>query len=299
MPITGKILDNANKPVDNSNSDNAVTFVPNRTYGRMPTMLAESALTQPETPPRMLLVETDKGKVLFDANSVAYVEANEFNATSIVSKPVLIANAPAAKAGEKVYFQYLARGLSWAPSYRVDLTADRKLNIKMSTVVRNELTRLKETEIILMSGFPNMPFSGVTSPLVAAQDWNTFFNQLNQADTGGDRSAYQSNMMQNRMMTQQVAFNDANNEPIAQPNATGDSIDLVARSIGSHSLDVLDSMHVDLGQKAGTYEPIVDWEVADNRNEYGQAQQINKSDPWIRSALPTRLTCRLPPRRFT
>ncbi len=55
-----------------------------------------------------------------------------------------------------MFVNYLTRGLSWAPSYRVDITDPKTLAVEQYAVVKNELADLDGTEIMLISGFPSL-----------------------------------------------------------------------------------------------------------------------------------------------
>ena len=82
--------------------------------------------------------------------------------------PTLLLTVPETdKAESKVFVHYLTRGLSWAPSYRVDITDPKTLSVELYAVVKNELADLDGTEVMLISGFPSVQFAHVTSPLAA------------------------------------------------------------------------------------------------------------------------------------
>jgi hypothetical protein len=52
--------------------------------------------------------------------------------------------------------------------------------VTQKAVVKNELTDLAGTEIVLISGYPNVTFGHVTSPLSPTTTWAAFFRQLDQ-----------------------------------------------------------------------------------------------------------------------
>ena len=78
--------------------------------------------------------------------------------------------------------------MSWAPSYSVDTTDPADLVVRQKAVIKNELESFEEAEIGLISGFPNIPFAHVTSPLSPRTDWARFFQELNHQFRGGHAS---------------------------------------------------------------------------------------------------------------
>lgn len=93
--------------------------------------------------------------------------------------PVLIFDIPK-KNKQVIQFSYLTNGLGWAPSYRLDLLDEQKLRIWQKALVRNEYRDLKQTQIQLISGYPQLEFGHVTSPLDPNLNWGLFMTMLNQ-----------------------------------------------------------------------------------------------------------------------
>src|SRR5262245_23551716 len=58
---------------------------------------------------------------------------------------LLLTVGDAAKWDGKVFVHYLTRGLSWAPSYRVDITDPKTLALEQQAVVKNELADLGQS----------------------------------------------------------------------------------------------------------------------------------------------------------
>ena len=98
----------------------------------------------------------------------------------LVACPVLVVTVPKGEGDKKpvVYVSYLAHGLAWAPSYRVDISDPKSLQIEMSAVLRNEMADFADAEVSLISGFPSVEFANVSSPLHAQTAWTRFFQEL-------------------------------------------------------------------------------------------------------------------------
>src|SRR5262249_33728824 len=95
-------------------------------------------------------------------------------------RPVLVLTADRLDGPATLTVTYLARGLAWAPSYRVDVSNPRTLTVEQAAVVKNELCDLRDVEVSLISGFPSVPFAHVLSPLSARTTWTRFFQELAQ-----------------------------------------------------------------------------------------------------------------------
>ena len=63
----------------------------------------------------------------------------------------------------------LERGLSWSPSYAVNLQPDGKtLTLVAKATVLNDLEPLRAIDCKFVTGFPNLPFANIVDPLVEA-----------------------------------------------------------------------------------------------------------------------------------
>ncbi len=205
---------------------------------------------------RYVVVHTAKGRVYLDAAEVAYVEAeNPDEKVRRQKARLLLTLGETDKAENKVTISYLARGMAWAPSYKIDITDPKTLALEQQAVIKNELADLDGAEVKLISGFPSVQFANVTSPLSARTTWSAFFEQLNQ------RSWRDSDLTSNSIVSQQaVATNLRIFAPVPDLGATpsGEGVDIHYQSIGKRTL------------AEGDYERIVEWLVPDTRNEFGQ-----------------------------
>lgn len=98
--------------------------------------------------------------------------------------------------GDRIGLTYLARGITWAPSYLIDITDPKTARLSAKALIVNEVEPLANTHVDLITGFPNVQFAGVTSPLALKTDLATFLQQL----TGGAQQAEMG------VITQRVAM---------------------------------------------------------------------------------------------
>ncbi len=72
-------------------------------------------------------------------------------------------SAPPSLAGRTMLVQYLAKGLSWSPSYVVDITDEDNAVISAKAVLVNDLIGLKDARAELVTGYPHLAFSDKSS----------------------------------------------------------------------------------------------------------------------------------------
>src|SRR5262249_44058636 len=128
---------------------------------------------------RFLVIHTGKGRAYVDAAEVASIESEDAGDKGTRRKPRLgLTLGGTAKAETKIRLPYLTHGISWAPSYRVDISDPKTLAIEQHAVIRNELTNLSDAEVRLISGFPSVQFAHVRSPLAPGTSWANYFSEL-------------------------------------------------------------------------------------------------------------------------
>ena len=223
--------------------------------------------TQAAGVPAMIFLKTDDGKTL--AIQPAQIQRVEFAEMPKIERKRPVVTLSSAGAG-KIAVQYLTRGLSWAPSYRIDLSDAKRLSIIQAAAIRNELSDLKEVEIRLISGFPSVRFGTVDSPLSANSTWESFFAGLSRSagSGGGLSNGFDNGMMQQGM----VMGNFATNQRLADlgPADEGESVDLHYQSIGKHSLATGEALSVEVAEAGAEYERVVQWNIPDTRSPNGR-----------------------------
>lgn len=215
-----------------------------------------------------LIVRTEEGLVFVDPSSIAYLTL-QGQPHAKTRKPVVILNIPKTfKSKSPVTISYLAKGLSWAPSYRVDLVDEQTLRIEQTAVIKNEMVDLNQAEMRLITGFPQIKFGLVTSPLSLQTNLSNFFAQLNQSATPG------ASVTSNMMAQQAVAMSGYGGEGVdvsMLPQAEG--VDLYYQSIGQQTLKEGDALFVSLANAIAPYERVVEWIVPDTRTADGRYVQ--------------------------
>lgn len=86
----------------------------------------------------------------------------------------------------KLFIVSLERGLTWAPSYAIDISDPAKLELTSKAVILDDIVDLNNIEVRLITGFPNVPFIGYFDPFAIAQSVDQFTSSLMQMGTASD-----------------------------------------------------------------------------------------------------------------
>ena len=123
------------------------------------------------------------------------------------SKGIVVRLSPQ-PAGTTLRVMALAKGLTWAPSYKAQLLEDQRLVLSGHACILNDAVSVREFDLLTcLAGVPNLAFSHVTDPMAQQQQVAEFLSSL---DSSGDGVAYRGasrrpNVMSN-MMSQQMSY---------------------------------------------------------------------------------------------
>jgi hypothetical protein len=92
------------------------------------------------------------------------------------------------KAG-RVYLIGLERGLTWSPSYSLDISDPKTVKFVAKAEILNDVGALNDIEVRLVTGFPNMYFSGVPDPLLARTSVDQYIASLGISDAQANARA--------------------------------------------------------------------------------------------------------------
>ncbi|MBY0461002.1 MAG: DUF4139 domain-containing protein, partial [Gemmataceae bacterium] len=224
-----------------------------------------------------LVLQTARGLIYVEPGEVSSVETDGGDKVTRRRPQLLLTLRDTDKPETKVAIRYIAHGLSWAPSYRIDISDPNTLSLEQHAVVRNELADFADAEVRLISGYPSVEYSHVRSPLSFHTSWANFFGEI-----AGRRHAEVA-VLSNSVVGQQVAFNNPRN-----PNGgfglalgatpTGEGVDLHYQSIGKRTLGDGDALALVVAKGKADYERIVEWTVPDSREGWGRGD--GDGEPW-------------------
>ena len=182
--------------------------------------------------------------------------------------------------------QYLARGATWAPSYRLALGKDGKARLEMSAEIRNEMEDLDGAEVFLVSGFPNVEAAEIPGLLASGNSVSRFLDSLarpkQQYGRGGGHSAYMSQMAWTMNSVDFADLGGGASDALPQIPGEGNSADIHYRAAGRVTLAAGTTLRLPLGTGETPAARIVDWAPSFQYDNWGNRQDDdgNRRVPW-------------------
>jgi hypothetical protein len=250
-PATGKVV-----AVERDNGEDAWDRISQRSqYSPF------NNISVPTPSKGFLILENAEGRTYIDTSMISYLRTKGNSRTVKQRRPVLLLTVSKTDAKPmEIYLSYLTQGISWAPGYRVDLAGPKTLMLEQNAVVKNELADIENAEIMLISGYPNIPFSNVISPFSLSTTWAQYFRQLNQRNETPNPTTINS-------IRQNAPSPNSGASLAAAP--AGEGVDLHYQSLGIRTLAEGDSLAIGTASGKASYERIVEWIVPDTRDANG------------------------------
>jgi hypothetical protein len=146
-------------------------------------------LLPPTGPHQLILLEADDGTVALNPQHIIRVDFLDGEPVTAIprstSRVSLEATFENPAKGDWLSVSYLAMGATWAPSYLIDISDPAQARLAAKALLINEAEDLKETHVDLITGFPNLEFADVLSPMGMREDLSSFLRSL-----AGDRSRH-------------------------------------------------------------------------------------------------------------
>jgi len=231
----------------------------------------------------LLLMETAEGQTAFPLSNVMQMRKKPGNGAlkTTFTRPETGAelHIHTAGPGGKVQVVYLTRGITWAPSYRLELGKVTAHLIGKAVIV-NDAEDFTDSELTCMAGFPNMKFAAVVDPLGLKGSVADFLAALQSPTGAADRPS---------VMTQAVMYNSAPPpDALAQPapDMPAEPGDLHHYLFPAITLGFGARAYLPLFDIETPYTEIYRWDVADrfqdyNRNNYNTEVPVSRGeDVW-------------------
>lgn len=146
-----------------------------------------------------LLMQTETGHVVLQEAAVQQVEFLEKEIsfpTWTTDRTRLVMNLEKPAPGKTVTVNSLSSGISWLPTYRVELGAEGHAQLQCKATIMNELMDLEKVDMELISGFPRLAMPGLPSPISMKQNMSALFAALGSEKPGTE---YARSLMDNYM----------------------------------------------------------------------------------------------------
>ena len=180
--------------------------------------------------------------------------------------------------GKEITVNYLARGITWVPSYQIDLSDPEKARLSAKALVINEVADLKGVAIDFVTGFPHIKFADVNSPMAMTQDLAGFLQALVSGQSTANRN--RGYMTQQRAMMNAPVYARAE-VPIAGYSTArkGTSAeDLFFYPVDSITLLKGETAYVPLFTAELDYNHIYTWQIPDVLDENERYNRQREQD---------------------
>ena len=166
----------------------------------------------------------------------------------------------------KVWLQYLAKGITWVPSYMVDITDEDTATLSAKTLVINEAADLDNTRLLLITGYPQLQYADVFSPISMKNSLDEFLAAIG----AGSRLSGGGNMMaKQRVMAFDMAVAEAAPSVSYGAAASGLQVeDMFFYPVDGVSLKKNQSAYYPLFSEQLACKHIYKWDIADNVDSY-------------------------------
>jgi hypothetical protein len=141
----------------------------------------------------MVLIQTSSGTTALNRNAVQEVLSiggplkTTFDRKTRAAALRLKTSGPGGKG--RIVVQYLAKGITWAPSCAIDITDAQKARITTKAEIIDETEDLENVPVSFVTGYPNLKFSDVIDPLAPGVDLRTFLTSLSNPSAAGAMGA--------------------------------------------------------------------------------------------------------------
>jgi hypothetical protein len=149
----------------------------------------------------MVFLSTDEGHIAVSADRIARVDfkdrapAVKYDKNS--SEVRLVVSLKKAAGGQKITVSCLAKGATWSPSYMIDITEPNKARFAAKAEIMDEVCDLNDADVKLITGFPNLQFADVVSPVAMKENLAQFLLSLMKGQSERGRAAGLRGVMSN------------------------------------------------------------------------------------------------------
>jgi hypothetical protein len=218
----------------------------------------------------ILLIKTDKGTVVLNAGSVTRVDfgGNDILATASMKqkRPSIRLELVSPAGGKNISISYLARGVTWAPGYLIDLSDAKTARFSAHALIINELVDFSNVILDLVTGFPNIKFGEVPSPVAMSQSLADFLNSLARGRAENAREGGQNMLTQQALLVNAPVFDALENLPEpGYSTATAGTVseDLFLYPIENFTLMKGETAWLPLFTAEMAYKHIYTWKIGD------------------------------------
>src|SRR4030042_1362663 len=140
----------------------------------------------------IVIINTADGEVVLNKGNISKVEFPKGFSASYLSKEKakrIKFKVAGSKKEARLGLSYLQKGVSWVPSYLINLGDSKKARITMKATLVNDAEDLDNVDFFFVVGYPNFLYADVLSPMALEESITQFIQGLRregrQEDAGG------------------------------------------------------------------------------------------------------------------
>jgi len=140
----------------------------------------------------IVILDIGDGEVVLNKGNISKVEFPKgFSTSFLIKEKAKRIRFKVATSKKEVGFglSYLQKGISWVPSYLVNLEDSKKARITMKSTLINDSEDLENVDVFFVVGYPNFLYADVMSPMALEESITQFIQGLRregrQEDAGG------------------------------------------------------------------------------------------------------------------
>ena len=238
---------------------------------------------------RLVIVRADTGTVTVNAGYIVRADIQGGDAKTSCSvplkRPSLRMELERPAGGERVAVSYLAHGVTWSPSYHIDLSDPKSARLSAKALVINETADWDGVKLELVTGFPNLTFADVNSPIAKSESLANFLNALERGRTEGRRGRGGVMAQQAAIMDNVAYFADELRAPdvgYAAARAGRTAEDLFLYPVDNFTLRRNETALVPLFTAEASYKHVYIWKIPDlitDENRHQSRQERSDRPP--------------------
>lgn len=214
----------------------------------------------------VIMLKTDKSMVALSPGAIQRVDFGAADLVSVTTnqlkRPAIRMELEKPATGEKVEVSYLARGVTWVPSYRIDLSDEKTARFSAQAQIINEMADLTDAHVDLVTGFPNIQFPELPNPAAMSQNLADFLRSLAAGRAEGGNRGY---MGQQAMISNFRNVDGYDNAPLpayAVASAGQTAEDLFLYPLPKVSLKKGETATIPLFSADMPYRHLYTWKIA-------------------------------------
>lgn len=226
----------------------------------------------------VVVVATDDGIAAVNSsiiNRVVFLEEPTLRVAADTVSIALEGELTATAAEQPVAVSYLSKGITWVPSYVVDISQPNEALLSAKAEIINEIEDLDNVHVDLVTGFPYLQFGDIITPLAKKEDLSQFLTALGRGYSEGRRPPeYAGVAMQQRSDLGARGPSGPPPTPIYGSAAAGVSAeDLFLYPLDGVTLKRNSVGYYPLFTERVAYEHIYEWDIPDYVSQEDRYQE--------------------------